>query len=281
MAQDFFHQPYPERKIVEGERLISLLCQKTRGVPPGYNSNMTKMRYIKLNQNSCIISLCYVQVTFVDLIFTSMGCLWTTATKESGQWLDGYCSCCWRLWCESHPIFARGLDAVGVLVYYCIFMLFSLSSLKSYLTWLMWQVKGQEVENFIVAAQDRSKNAHNKSMQAAYSAWVESLRSDQAQFESQRILTPDCTKSHQIQNTASGLIKPKECWKTHSTLIRFEALLPLCPEKYLKKIGTPTAILGVKRNLGSVAPRSLASWRTCLINHLCFNICEYVWFDSY
>lgn len=64
----------------------------------------------------------------------------------------------------------------------------------------MWQVKGQEVENFIVAAQDRSKNAHNKSMMAAFHAWNESLCSDQAQFENQRILTPDCTKSYQIQN---------------------------------------------------------------------------------
>jgi len=59
----------------------------------------------------------------------------------------------------------------------------------------MWQIRGQEVEDFIVAAQDRSKNAHSKSMLAAYNSWIESLRSDQAQFESQRILIPGCIYS--------------------------------------------------------------------------------------
>eukprot|EP00434_Breviolum_minutum_P009292 symbB.v1.2.008188.t2/scaffold450.1/size202773/7 len=44
------------------------------------------------------------------------------------------------------------------------------------------------VENFITSAQDRSKNAHVKSMQAAFAAWVEQLRSDEVQFESQQIM---------------------------------------------------------------------------------------------
>lgn len=192
-------------------------------------SKTTNMRYINLIRTNFFV-LCSSHVRWFNFHIHGLACLWATGTKESGQWLDGYCSCCWRLWCESHPIFARGLGAVGVLVYNCIFMLFSLSSLKSYPNWLMWQVKGQEVENFIVAAQDRSKNAHNKSMQAAYSAWVESLRSDQAQFESQRILPPDCTKSYQIQTW--HLNKPRVHWLWNT--------FALVPWQKLKKIGTPT-----------------------------------------
>ena len=50
------------------------------------------------------------------------------------------------------------------------------------------QMRGECVENFITSAQDRSKNAHVKSMQAAFAAWVEQLRSDEVQFESQQIM---------------------------------------------------------------------------------------------
>lgn len=69
----------------------------------------------------------------------------------------------------------------------------------------LWQIRGQEVEDFIVAAQDRSKNAHSKSMMAAYNAWTESLRSDQAQFESQRILSLGCTFSKLLNHDIKSI----------------------------------------------------------------------------
>ena len=50
------------------------------------------------------------------------------------------------------------------------------------------QIRGASVEDFIVQAQDRQKNAYAKSMAAAYESWVEQLRSDEITYESQRIM---------------------------------------------------------------------------------------------
>ena len=52
-------------------------------------------------------------------------------------------------------------------------------------------------------SQDRSKNAHLKSLEAAFSAWCEQLESDQVQFESDRILCLGLLK----QFTAELLLK--------------------------------------------------------------------------
>ena len=50
------------------------------------------------------------------------------------------------------------------------------------------QVRGQCVEEYISEAQDRSKNAMSKSLQAAFGAWCEQLREDQTLFESRKIM---------------------------------------------------------------------------------------------
>lgn len=50
------------------------------------------------------------------------------------------------------------------------------------------QIKGTTVEQFIADAQDRTKNALNNSMQAAYRHWEEQLRSDEISFQSEKIL---------------------------------------------------------------------------------------------
>ena len=39
--------------------------------------------------------------------------------------------------------------------------------------------------------QDKAKNAHVKSLQAAFGAWVEDLRADEAKFDADRILKLD------------------------------------------------------------------------------------------
>lgn len=51
------------------------------------------------------------------------------------------------------------------------------------------QVKGQTIQDFISDAQDRSRNALAKSNQAALRAFLEQLKSDQALFEQESILT--------------------------------------------------------------------------------------------
>ena len=50
------------------------------------------------------------------------------------------------------------------------------------------QAHGKTLEDFVAQHQDRSKNALAKSHSAAYNAWVEELRADQAQFMSEKIL---------------------------------------------------------------------------------------------
>ncbi|CAL1154099.1 unnamed protein product [Cladocopium goreaui] len=47
--------------------------------------------------------------------------------------------------------------------------------------------KGQSVQDYLVAHQDRSKNAHAKSIRAAFVSWSEDLHSDQAQFMAEKL----------------------------------------------------------------------------------------------
>jgi hypothetical protein len=44
------------------------------------------------------------------------------------------------------------------------------------------------MEDFVVQAQDRQKNAYTRSMTAAFQNWVQQLQADQVSFESQRIM---------------------------------------------------------------------------------------------
>lgn len=53
------------------------------------------------------------------------------------------------------------------------------------------QVKGSTVEQFIAAAQDRTRNALQTSLLAGFNAWKEQLRADEVAFESDKILYPD------------------------------------------------------------------------------------------
>ena len=50
------------------------------------------------------------------------------------------------------------------------------------------QVKGQTIQDFISEAQDKSRNALAKSNQAAFRAFAEQLKSDQALFEQEAIM---------------------------------------------------------------------------------------------
>lgn len=50
------------------------------------------------------------------------------------------------------------------------------------------QLRGESLDEFISQAQDASKNAQSKSLQAAYNSWVQQLRADQVIFESDMIL---------------------------------------------------------------------------------------------
>lgn len=56
----------------------------------------------------------------------------------------------------------------------------------------MLQVNGKSVDDFISQAQDRTKNAQQKSVAAAFNVWREMLQSDQITFESERISRHVC-----------------------------------------------------------------------------------------
>jgi len=45
------------------------------------------------------------------------------------------------------------------------------------------------LEQYISESQDKAKNAHEKSLHAAFAAWMEDLKSDQTKFEAEKILT--------------------------------------------------------------------------------------------
>lgn len=56
------------------------------------------------------------------------------------------------------------------------------------LFWFLLQIRGETVENFISAAQDRSRNALAKSLEAAFLAFCEQLQSDQMQYTQSQLL---------------------------------------------------------------------------------------------
>ena len=50
------------------------------------------------------------------------------------------------------------------------------------------QLRGECLEQYVAAAQDTTKNAQSRSLQAAYNCWVEQLRADQVTFNAQLIM---------------------------------------------------------------------------------------------
>ena len=62
-------------------------------------------------------------------------------------------------------------------------------SLKVLTTYSLAQVQGQSVEDYMVQAQDRTKNAKAKSELAAFTMWKEQLQHDQCKFEAARIMS--------------------------------------------------------------------------------------------
>ena len=56
------------------------------------------------------------------------------------------------------------------------------------------QIRGEYVDEFICEAQDRTRNAHAKSVAAAFNVWRELLQADQVTFESERISWHVCKK---------------------------------------------------------------------------------------
>ena len=51
------------------------------------------------------------------------------------------------------------------------------------------QIRGQHIDEYVAAHQDASRNAHARSLEAAFAAWQEDLRSDQSRFEAEKIMT--------------------------------------------------------------------------------------------
>ena len=56
--------------------------------------------------------------------------------------------------------------------------------------WL--QIRGEHLDTFIAQNQDKSRNAHEKSLQAAFAAWAEDLKADQTKWEAEQILFLGC-----------------------------------------------------------------------------------------
>lgn len=50
------------------------------------------------------------------------------------------------------------------------------------------QAHGRSMEAYVAEHQDKSRNAHLKSIQAAFTSWCEDLKADETQFLSEKIL---------------------------------------------------------------------------------------------
>ena len=53
------------------------------------------------------------------------------------------------------------------------------------------KIRGEHIDKYITENQDRARNAHLKSLTAAFAAWTEDLKHDQTKFEAERILHLD------------------------------------------------------------------------------------------
>ena len=58
------------------------------------------------------------------------------------------------------------------------------------------QASSRELDSFVASHQDRSKNALSRANEASYVAWVEELKADKAQFDSERITCPGFIQSN-------------------------------------------------------------------------------------
>ena len=54
------------------------------------------------------------------------------------------------------------------------------------------QIRGECVDDFISKSQDRTRNAHSKSLAAAWNVWKELLQTDQINFQSEKIALRVC-----------------------------------------------------------------------------------------
>lgn len=53
------------------------------------------------------------------------------------------------------------------------------------------QAQGKTMEQYVAEHQDRSRNALNKSLEAAFLSWQEDLRADQAQYMNDKMVSQD------------------------------------------------------------------------------------------
>ena len=77
----------------------------------------------------------------------------------------------------------------------CLQLVGNFSPKKQHKTASHLQVRGECVDDFIAQAQDRTRNAQTKSIQAAWNMWKEQLMADQVTFTSDKIATRSRTKS--------------------------------------------------------------------------------------
>ena len=79
-----------------------------------------------------------------------------------------------------------------VFAFWCLVFSIALFLLLSFisLSWLFYfpEAQGKTMETFMAEHQDRSRNALQRSVEAAFLAWHEELKADQAQFCNERIL---------------------------------------------------------------------------------------------
>ena len=92
---------------------------------------------------------------------------------------------------------------------------------------LLLQIRGQCVDDFISQAQDRTRNAHSKSLAAAWNVWKQYLLADQVTFASEMIACPGFEKPQMIVSLKS---------ETHFFKLIHRGFLHLMKPRILKRL---------------------------------------------
>lgn len=143
--------------------------------------NLMLMAFAKLTHVQCEVDVVLYSSSNQNLAQGSWIMIFKECSKPKRTLTLTASRLCWRL--SYHPSCSKYIA-----------LAYSTSPSANHCSKELWivpvptQAAGKSMDNFVAEHQDRSRNALQKSMEAAYGAFLEELRADQAQFQSELIL---------------------------------------------------------------------------------------------
>ena len=143
--------------------------------------NLMLMAFAKLTHVQCEVDVVLYSSSNQNLAQGSWIMIFKECSKPKRTLTLTASRLCWRL--SYHPSCSKYIA-----------LAYSTSPSANHCSKELWivpvptQAAGKSMDNFVAEHQDRSRNALQKSMEAAYGAFLEELRADQVQFQSELIL---------------------------------------------------------------------------------------------